>query len=913
MPGPEEHGTRRLAAIMFTDMKGFSLKMQENEERAFEILRNHDTILKEIVVKHGGRMIKSVGDAFMVDFPSAVNAVKCSIEAQETFWKYNQDKSDFDKIEIRIGIHLGDVIDVGNDVYGDGVNIAARIESITEPNRICVSQDIFSQIKNKLPIKAARIGQVELKNISEPIEVFELLIESIPELSTPSKKALQADELRKAEAAAKAEAEEAERIQTSRRKHEEEQAVKAQEHFAKAERLFEKGQIEEAEAEIEEVFRYVPVHGGAQSLQLKIDAYRFQKQEEERVRRAEEARKELDEKQKKIEGIIERAQQLSSEERFDEALGVLQEVFAIDSNHPAGRELETMIHQAIKAKEDLKAAPQPAEIVTQEEIPAQVTQRPRPQTVFRPRKRYIPWGKIIGWVLTLTVIGSGILLYPTIEQTFFPKVVSIVVLPNDPLNTPEDQRYITTSFSSLLAEELGRQANLSVIAPSSVISSRLRSLSLSQISKEFNVDFALLVQFDEDQGKTFLRLQLLRLGTEQRTWSSRLEYSLASVGELIPRIIAGVIQGTEIKGGNPQMVSLSSNTMALDLFWRAIPLLEYRQTDSVAVGIRLLEEALQLDAGFITANAYLARALLIQYDLSGEADRELLVQALQRAQSVISKEPTNPRANTVIGIVLRHSGRYAEANEFLTHALEEQPSNAPALRQKALLEVVRGDYSRAAQYAERALSVDPKHPNSQLVRGIIHQFAKEYSSALTRFDNAVNVGGNPVLLTNRYRLSAWSALNMVEEALRYGQDLLRRDPADFRVYYWIGRSFQLAGKAFESKEYLEKGVELALKAVDTNPNDWNAWSYLGLLYSRAGKFEDGEKAMSRAEELNSKSALVMYRRAALNAVQNKKAEAFQALRRAVETDFMYWEVLSPDFLLYAREDEFTRAIARRLF
>jgi class 3 adenylate cyclase/Tfp pilus assembly protein PilF/TolB-like protein len=895
---------------MFTDMKGFSRKMQENEERAFEILRNHDTILKEIVVRHGGRMIKSVGDAFMVDFPSAVNAVKCSIEAQETFWKYNQDKSDFDKIEIRIGIHLGDVIDVGNDMYGDGVNIAARIESITEPNRICVSLDIFSQIKNKLPVKATRIGQVELKNIAEPIEVFELLVESVPELAKPSKTAVEADALRKAEAAAKAEAEEAERVQAAKRKHEEEQASKAQEHFAKAERLFSKGKVDEAEREIEEVFKCVSVHGGAQSLQLKIDAHRFQKQEEERLRKSEEARKEQEAKQKKMEEIVERAQALSHEERFEEALAMLDEAFALDANHPAGRELETLIHDAMRAKEALKATQQ-TEVETQEEIPSQVVQRPRPQTVFRPRKRYIPWKKIVGTVATLAVIATVALLYPSIEQTFFPKIASIVVLANEPSNLSDDQRYLGTAVSSLLAEEMSKEANLSVISPSSVVTSRLRSLSPTQISKEFNVEYALLTQLSEEEGKISLQLQLLRLGADQRSSSTRMEFSPASIRELFQRITAWVTQGAEVRAGNPNSTRLTAHAAALDLFMRSIPLLEYRHVDSVATAVRLLERAIDLDPSFLTAKAHLAKAFVTLFDLGGESDRDLLVRAIQSGQSVVENDPSNPIANTVIGSVLRQSGRFAEANEFLTQALSAQPSNAMAFRQKAMIEVVRGNYTRAAEYADRALALDPKHANSHVTRGIVHQFSREYSSALTRFENAIAAGGNSILLTNRYRLAAWSALNMVEQVQQYGQELLRRDPSDYRVHYWIGRSFQLAGKAFESKEHLDKGIEWALKIVERNPEDWIAWSHLGLLYSRSGKFDEGEKALARAEEINAKSPIVLYRRAALNAIQNKKIEANRALKMAVETDFIYWEVLSSDFLLFAREEEFIKSIQRR--
>ena len=127
----DEESNRKLAAIMFTDIKGFSRKMGKDEKAAMEILKKHDAMMRVFVAKHAGKVIKSIGDSFMVDFPSAVNAVKCAIRAQQYFHKLNEHKTDFEKIEIRIGIHLGDVVIVGNDMYGYGVNIASRIEAIT--------------------------------------------------------------------------------------------------------------------------------------------------------------------------------------------------------------------------------------------------------------------------------------------------------------------------------------------------------------------------------------------------------------------------------------------------------------------------------------------------------------------------------------------------------------------------------------------------------------------------------------------------------------------------------------------------------------------------------------------------------------------------------------------------------------
>lgn len=904
MPVSDERGTRKLAAIMFTDMKGFSRKMQADEVAAFEILRNHDAMLHEIVQKHGGRVIKSVGDSFMVDFSSAVNAVKCAVEAQETFWKYNESKSDFDRIEIRIGIHLGDVIDVGNDMYGDGVNIASRIESITEPNRICVSQDIYNQIKNKLPIKAARIGQVELKNISEPVEVYELLIDSIPELSTPSKKVLEADAMRKAEIASQQEAEEARRIEQARRRRDEELATKAQEHYQRAEQLFGRGNVDDAELEIQEVFKLVPIHGGAQSLQLKIDAFRFQQEEERRLKQAAESRKALEEREKRIQTIIDTAERLLGEKQFDEALQSLQEVFSLNPTHPTAREIESRIQEASRLQE----APAPIDVEVQEQsIEPKKAPPPRPSLGLRAKpKRRVPWGKIMTTIVLLALASAGYVFYPLLKSMFFPVRASLVVLGNEP-EVAEGQ-YYGPAFAALLADRFANQKYLTVIAPSSTILFHSRSLGLAQIQKEFGVDYAVLTQVQNENGKTLVRAQLVNLKTQQRTWSMASEFIPTAAGNLLSQVAAAVVEATGVTPSDDLAPQLSRDPLAMESFLKALPLLEQRNREALTQAIALLDEAQRADPSFTLATAYLGRAYLTLFESTGEVEKQHLSQALQHGQAVLKKDPSSTLANVVVGAVLRYTQKFNEADQYLDVALDAQPGNASAHRQKAMIAIVKGKKSQAFEYAQRALKLDPKHPNSHLVVGIAHHFMRDFASAFQSYDNAVAAGANAEFVTNRYRMSAWIAQGLIDQAVQYGMTLVKRDPADFRVYYWIGRALQLGGKAFESKNYLDQGIEVARKEIELDPNNWNAYSYLGLLYTRSGRFDEGEKALNKAAELNPRSVQVLYRKAALFAIQNKKEQVFEWLEKATRMEFIYWEVLNSDFLLYGTDPAFTKAV-----
>jgi len=127
---------RRLAAIMFTDMVGFSRQMGSNEARMLRLLDVHNQIIQQAVAAHHGAVIKTVGDAFLVDFPSVVHAVQCAQQVQAQFRTYNAEKERDEQIHVRIGIHSGDIVQRDGDVFGDGVNIASRLQGLAEPDAV---------------------------------------------------------------------------------------------------------------------------------------------------------------------------------------------------------------------------------------------------------------------------------------------------------------------------------------------------------------------------------------------------------------------------------------------------------------------------------------------------------------------------------------------------------------------------------------------------------------------------------------------------------------------------------------------------------------------------------------------------------------------------------------------------------
>jgi len=157
---------------MFTDIVGYSALTQRNEALALELLDEHRKIVRPFFTKHDGREIKTAGDSFFTEFNSAVQATICAIEIQEALHVRNKEVPHDRHVLIRIGLHIGDVVYTDQDVYGDGVNIAARMEPLAKPGGICVSEDVARQVRNKVPYPIVKLGKEKLKNIAMPVDVY---------------------------------------------------------------------------------------------------------------------------------------------------------------------------------------------------------------------------------------------------------------------------------------------------------------------------------------------------------------------------------------------------------------------------------------------------------------------------------------------------------------------------------------------------------------------------------------------------------------------------------------------------------------------------------------------------------------------------------------------------------------------
>ena len=165
---------RRLAAVMFTDLVGYTTLSQVSEALSLSLLEKHRKLLRNVFARYRGHEIRSMGDAFLVEFESALDATQCGIDIQDTVFNYNLEVED-EKIFVRIGIHLGDVIHRQGDIFGNVVNVASRIEPLADPGGICVSGQVYDLIRDQTDNEWVKLELHKLKDVRFPIDVYKIV------------------------------------------------------------------------------------------------------------------------------------------------------------------------------------------------------------------------------------------------------------------------------------------------------------------------------------------------------------------------------------------------------------------------------------------------------------------------------------------------------------------------------------------------------------------------------------------------------------------------------------------------------------------------------------------------------------------------------------------------------------------
>ncbi len=171
---------------MFTDMVGYTALGQKNESLSLVLVEEQRRLIRSILGRHGGREVKTIGDAFLVEFPNALDAVRCAYDVQRATREFNIPLEAEKRIHLRIGLHLGDVVETEGDISGDAVNVASRIEPLAEDGGVCLTRQVYDHVRNKVELRMVDLGSKSLKNVSEPVEVYRVVMPWEGELARSS-------------------------------------------------------------------------------------------------------------------------------------------------------------------------------------------------------------------------------------------------------------------------------------------------------------------------------------------------------------------------------------------------------------------------------------------------------------------------------------------------------------------------------------------------------------------------------------------------------------------------------------------------------------------------------------------------------------------------------------------------------
>ena len=172
----EEGIKRKLAAILSADVEGYSRLMDQNEELTIRTLTSYRSAISDLVQEYRGRVVDTPGDNILAEFGSVVDAVKSAVKIQKELAERNAELPMEQRMQFRIGVNLGDVVEEESRIYGDGINIAARVESMAEAGGICISDRAYDHVENKLALKYGYLGDHQVKNIRRPIGIYKVLL-----------------------------------------------------------------------------------------------------------------------------------------------------------------------------------------------------------------------------------------------------------------------------------------------------------------------------------------------------------------------------------------------------------------------------------------------------------------------------------------------------------------------------------------------------------------------------------------------------------------------------------------------------------------------------------------------------------------------------------------------------------------
>jgi class 3 adenylate cyclase/TolB-like protein/Flp pilus assembly protein TadD len=958
--------SRKLAAVMFTDISSFSQKLAENESSAMALLKSYDGLMRILSMRFGGRVLKCVGDLFMIDFKSSVNAVRCAVEAQQRFWTYNQSRPQKERIEIRSGIHMGDVLVQDDNIVGECVTLASLIEALAEPNRILISHDIYQQIKNKLPYKVFSLGPLSFSGMPEKTEVYEILIDDIPELAVPSSGSLLIQEKHQVDPMLHPETEEAQHVEQIRQKvlqqefesekkrkkeleylyakaeksvqrgnlDEAEKTLKealklnapavevqaqapdpkeaeAQKFYANAKDFVEKGALQEAEDEAKKIFQIYPLHLGAQQLLLQIDDIR-QKQEKAERADSEQKEKPLDENEQKIAQLLETVRDLIEREEFQEAMFKLRELYLINPNHQEARLTEVALHEAERARgERLRnEAIQAEEVQRQlrlERIHKELKEKRERKTIARQKKHAAQYSrrtkKIIASVIGLLVLAGAVI--KAIDY-YFPKTASIAVVRFTSGTLSGTESDLLKAFPKLLADDISRCEHITVAAPFSTLSLEPSAAHLKTIARTMQAQYIVTGSIEKSQKGYFISCSVVDQDDHSILCSLKMDAEITDFYRVQNALVESLIKNLDLRSAVPVLERPTASPEAYDLYLRGVAVLPSVDRQMLQISAELFESALRRDRTLSDARLQAAACYYQLFDLT--LKKEYLSQAEAMMHVPMQLKTNDPLAASLAARSLRYAGSIRKAKISIDEILRSAPSFAPAHEENVSILLREGKEEEAFQQAKILNSLDPRNPKTLYLLGLTSQFKHADSEAVDYYGKSIRLGYPDAELTLNLISQAQLNCGKTAQSINYYKEQLRASPNDYRLYYKIGQAHQWATQIETAQRWLKDGLTLVKEILDKNPLDAQAHAGAALFLSRLGEFSDGQAEINRALAVDSTNTEILFYAADMYSIQKNKPKALAFLKKALASDYRYAELLNIDLSFVAGDPDFRAAI-----
>lgn len=951
---------------MFADISSFSQKLAENESSAMALLKSYDGLMRILSTRFGGRVLKCVGDLFMFDFKSSVNAVRCAVEAQQRFWTFNENKSPSARIEIRIGIHMGDVLVQDDNIVGDSVTLASLIEALAQPNRILISHDIYQQIKNKLPLKFFSLGPLSFKGVPENTEVYEILIDEIPELAVPSGSAVILQEKHQVDPALQQETEEAQRIENIRQKTLQEEIesekkrkkeienlytkaeksvqkgnldeaekslkealklntpssasqvqapdpkeIEAQNYYATAKAFFEKGALQEAEEEVKRIFHVFPLHLGAQQLLLQIDDLR-QKQEKAERAVTELKEKPISESDRKTIRLLDAAREHIAREEFQEALFTLRELYLINPNHQEARLTEVELHEAERTSRERRRneAAQTEETYRHmrlEHLRKDLKEKRERKTIAKQERKKAQYSKHLKRI-AFSIAGIFILSIGAIKafDYYFPKTASIAVVGFTSSTLSGSDEALLKAFPKILADNIARCEHITVIAPSSTIGFEPSAAYMKTVAQTMQVQYVITGTIE--RSKTGFLISCWVIDQENHTiiCSFKTGTGMTEFYRVQNILTELLIKNLDIRSALPLLERPTSSPEAFGLYLQAVALLPSVDPHTLQACASFFESAFRHDHTFNDANLQAASCYYQLFDLKQK--REYFIQASTIMHAPMQLKEDDPLTMSLLAQSQRFDGNISKAKMYVDNAVRLAPSYAFAHQENALILLREGKEEDAFQQAKILNDLDPRNPKTFYLLGLTAQFKNSDSDAVIYYEKAIRFGYPDSALTMESISQARLVCGKAGESIDYYKKQIQQHPNDYRLYYKIGQAYQWATQIETAQQWLKDGEALAKEILDKNQLDAQAHAYTALFLSRLGEFSGGEAEMNRALAADSTDTDILFRTAEMYSIQKNKTKALTFLKKALALDYRYTELLDIDFSFLSADPDFKRIV-----